>query len=304
MPYDPETALVDERRPRRAVLPWLLVIALAGGAGYGYFALYRPLDERADRKEAQAADLEQKLKQARAEVDAAKAAKADLQKAQDDLKQMREDLARSAAQKSEDDRLLAELKKEVGAGGAEVNGDAGRITVTMVDKILFKSGESDLTPQGEDVLRKLGAVLKTVDKTIQVSGHADNTPVKSDLKDLYPTNWELSTARATNVVRFLQDEVGIKPRRMMAAGYGSYRPIASNATANGRARNRRIEILLLPEKMKVVKGDFSDELASAAPAKGAKKDDRPKDRDRVKAAAAARAKGAAAKDAGAKKKSK
>src|SRR5205814_823735 len=111
---------------------------------------------------------------------------------------------------------------------------------------------------------------------IEVCGHADNQPVESERKQQFPSNWELSTARATNVVRFLQEQVGIKPRRLKASGYGSSRPIASNATANGRAKNRRIEILLAPDKVKVVKGDFSDELAAApkdkSPGKVAVKD--------------------------------
>src|SRR5262249_11114069 len=156
----------------------------------------------------------------------------------------------------------AKLKKEVGSGGAEVAGAAGQITVTLVDKILFKVGQADLTPKGEELLRKLGTVLAGSDKLVEVSGHADNAPVESAIKERYPTNWELSTARATNVVRFLADTVGIDPRRLKAAGFGEHRPVASNATAAGRAKNRRIEILLFPDNLKVVKGEGNPPAAT------------------------------------------
>jgi len=146
----------------------------------------------------------------------------------------------------------------------------------MVDRILFNSGEADLTNKGETVLRKLGSVFKGLEgKRIQVSGHTDTAPIKSSIKQMYPTNWELSVARAVNVVRFLQTEVGVNPRHMMAAGYGQYRPVASNVHSAGMAKNRRIEILLLPEDIKVVKGEFPEvaaaEAAAADPKSASKK---------------------------------
>jgi chemotaxis protein MotB len=252
-------------RNRPVVLPWLLFLAMTGLAGYFYWTVHRPLLEDAHKKDAALADLTKVVADAKRDADAARAAQEELAKTQEQLKQTQSDLAHSAEQKSEDDKLLAQLKKEV-AGAGDVEGSAGQITLTMVDRILFKSGEATLTPEGEQVLRKLGGVLASVDKLVEVSGHADNQPIESQRKQLFPTNWELSVARATNVVRFLQDKVGIKPRRLKAAGYGSYRPVASNATPAGRAKNRRIEILLLPDKIKVVKGDFSDETAPVAEA--------------------------------------
>jgi chemotaxis protein MotB len=280
--------------PKRSIVPWVLLLAVLGGTGYAYWTLYRPLAEELEKKQAEANRLA--LEQKRA-GDTASAAQADLQNARDELKRAKEDLVRSASQQTEDQKLLEKLKKEVG-GGADVQDAGGQITVTMVDKILFRSGQAELTPAGQEVLRKLGGVLAGVDKLIEVGGHADNLPVESDIKELYPTNWELSAARATNVVRFLVEEVAIKPRRLKAAGFGSYRPVASNATEKGRAKNRRIEILLLPDRIKVVKGDFSDELAAAAakPAPAATSKQKgttpPKltDKERAKAVAAMRAK--------------
>ena len=264
-----ETINLDER-PRGSVVPWLLFVATLGGGGYLYWTQHRPLEDQLDQRDSTIAQLSKLAADAKKEADQAKAAQANLQKTQAELKQAQADLQRSAAQKGEDDKLLAELKQQ--ANGAEVKDAAGQITVTMVDKILFKSGEAALTPEGEQVLTRLGGVLQHADKMIEVSGHADNQPVETaKSKQLFPTNWELSTARATNVVRFLQEKVGLKPRRLKAAGYGSYRPVASNATAAGRAKNRRIEILLLPDNMKVVKGDFADNLPVAEAARSAKK---------------------------------
>jgi len=263
--------MVDGQKKRSVVLPWFLFLSTVGGGGYLYWTAHRPLVDAMGKKEQSIAELTKLAADARRDADAAKAAQTELSKAQDQLKQAQADLQRSATQKSEDDKLLAELKKEV--HGAEVEGAAGTITLTLVDRILFKSGEAALTPDGEEVLRKLGDVLVKSDKLIEVSGHADNQPVEGEHKQLYATNWELSAARAVNVVRFLQEKVHLKPRRLKAAGYGSYRPVASNATAAGRAKNRRIEILLLPDKIKVVKGDFSDEttVADARPKPAAKK---------------------------------
>jgi chemotaxis protein MotB len=117
----------------------------------------------------------------------------------------------------------------------------------MVDEVLFDSGESALKPEGIAILRKVGSVLKKAEgRTIEVQGHTDNVPIRGALAQKYPTNWELSAARATNVVRFLQDEVDIDPSVLSAAARSEYQPRASNDTEEGRRQNRRIEILLGP----------------------------------------------------------
>ena len=92
-----------------------------------------------------------------------------------------------------------------------------------------------------------GAVLSQIDdKQVQVSGHTDNTPVGGKLTAQFPSNWELSAARAINVVRFLSEKGGVPPQRLVASGYGEYQPIASNKSAQGKSLNRRIEIVLAP----------------------------------------------------------
>jgi len=145
------------------------------------------------------------------------------------------------------DQLVGNLKDQINAGQVQITQLAGRLSVNMVDKILFNSGEASVKIEGEKVLLQVGAALKNIqDKAIRVEGHTDNVPIASTLQGRFPSNWELSTARATAVVRYLQDKAGIAPDHLIAAGYGEYRPIASNTTPEGRAQNRRIEIVLVP----------------------------------------------------------
>lgn len=149
--------------------------------------------------------------------------------------------------KATHDDMVKTLQKEIEQGQIKVTQLADRLSLNIVDKILFPSGEDQITDAGREVLKRVGEVLKqTRDKTIRIEGHTDNVPTGKPLKQRFPTNWELSTARATNVVRFLQDEAGIDPSGLEAVGRGEHQPIASNKTAAGRSQNRRIEIVLVP----------------------------------------------------------
>lgn len=144
--------------------------------------------------------------------------------------------------------LMADMKEEIEQGQIKITQLADRLSVSMVDKILFPSGEAEITPEGLEILDRVGKVLKnTQDKIIRVEGHTDNVPIHPKLQNKFPTNWELSTARATNVVRFLQDKVGIKGTRLQVIGMSEYSPVADNKTPEGRSQNRRIEITLLPQ---------------------------------------------------------
>ena len=145
------------------------------------------------------------------------------------------------------DTLVVDLQKEIQEGQVKITQLADRLSVTLVDKILFPSGETNITSGGIKVLRRVGKTLKsTSGKIIRVEGHTDNIPISNKLVDKFATNWELSTARATNVVRFLQDKVGIGGNQLEAVGMSEYHPVASNKTRKGRSQNRRIEIALLP----------------------------------------------------------
>lgn len=143
--------------------------------------------------------------------------------------------------------LTASLKSEIAAGEIKITELKGKLTVNMVDRILFDSGHADVKAAGRKVLQKVGSILKDVrSKDIRIEGHSDNVPIGGELKSRYPSNWELSTARATAVARYLQDEAKIDARNLVAAGYGEYRPVAPNDTPENRALNRRIEIVLVP----------------------------------------------------------
>ncbi|HKE91888.1 MAG TPA: OmpA family protein [Gemmatimonadales bacterium] len=145
------------------------------------------------------------------------------------------------------DQLVDSMKDEISQGQIQITRLADRLSVSMVDKILFPSGEASITTTGLRILQRVGAVLKTTEgKIIRVEGHTDNVAISDKLKNTFATNWELSTARATNVVRFLQDSVGIDPDRLQAVGLSQYHPVAPNTTVQGRSQNRRIEIALLP----------------------------------------------------------
>jgi chemotaxis protein MotB len=148
------------------------------------------------------------------------------------------------------DDLLVDMRTEIEKGKITITKLEGKLKVNMVDEILFDSGETTIKPEGIRVLERVGKVLLNVkDQTINIAGHTDNVPIGPDLVKKYPTNWELSAARATSVARYLQDKSGIDPHLISATGYGEYQPIESNKTEKGRARNRRIEIVLVPKEI-------------------------------------------------------
>ncbi len=158
-------------------------------------------------------------------------------------------LTASQKRQQQYDSLVKSLSKEVEKGQLQVRQYQNMLAVDLAEQIFFDSGKATLKTGGKDVLKKVGAALKKYDnKVIRVVGHTDNVPLAKALQDTFPTNWELSVARATNVVRYLQ-EVGIAPDHMVAAGRGEYDPVAPNDTAEGRQKNRRIEILLIDHSL-------------------------------------------------------
>jgi len=154
--------------------------------------------------------------------------------------------AKLAKLQATQDELVSELEQEIADGHIQVERLRGQLRVDMVDEILFDSGEATLKPEGQEVLKRVAAVLANANRVIQVQGHTDNVPIKGRLAERFPTNWELSAARAVGVVRFLQERAGLDPRTLSATGLSEYRPRESNDTEAGRQKNRRIEILLVP----------------------------------------------------------
>lgn len=127
----------------------------------------------------------------------------------------------------------------------------GKVYVSMSDKLLFKSGDATVEAKGRDALKKLAEVLnKNTDVSIAIEGHTDNVPIKTAL---YKDNWDLSAARATNVVRLLSVEYGMDAHRLTASGKGEYFPVADNSTAEGKAKNRRTEVVLSPKLDELMK---------------------------------------------------
>ena len=127
----------------------------------------------------------------------------------------------------------------------EINVEKGVVYVSISDKLLFDSGRYNITPRAKEVLGKVATVVKDKPNIeFMVEGHTDNKPIKTSM---FEDNWDLSVKRATSVVRVLQEEFGVEPARMTAAGRSYYIPVATNETAEGRAKNRRTRIVVLPK---------------------------------------------------------
>ncbi|MFS8493097.1 OmpA family protein [Limnochorda sp.] len=116
------------------------------------------------------------------------------------------------------------------------------VVVRFTDQVLFDLGKADLKPEAIEILKALAPVLREWPYHFRVEGHTDNWPINNEI---FPSNWELSTARASRVIRYLVEEEGFDPQRLSAAGYGEYRPLFPNDTAENRQRNRRVDVLLL-----------------------------------------------------------
>lgn len=127
------------------------------------------------------------------------------------------------------------------ASAVDVIRDGNGVVIRVSDRLLFASASSELNPDAIPLLRIVAGVIRGLASDVRIEGHTDDIPVTSDR---YPTNWELSSARATTVLRFLVEDGDVDARRMVAAGYAEFRPLASNTTPEGRALNRRADIVL------------------------------------------------------------
>ena len=173
---------------------------------------------------------------------------------------LKEELARKEAELAEKERVISELdetRKEIEASlkdqiaqkDIKIEEIEGKLKVTFVDKILFASGSVKIQAKGQEVLLKLADSLKDKkEQNIVIEGHTDDVQIGQALQARFPTNWELSTARASAVARFLHDNAAIEPERLTASGFSYYQPVASNETEEGRSQNRRIEIILVPQR--------------------------------------------------------
>jgi chemotaxis protein MotB len=139
------------------------------------------------------------------------------------------------------------LKDQIAAQEIEVVEVDDKLKVIFLDKILFDTGSVEINSGGKELLKLMAGSLRgNNEQDIVVEGHTDDVPLSAALRKRFPSNWELSTARASAVVRFFQQEGGIQPKRLAARGYSYYRPVVPNDTEKGRQQNRRIEIILGP----------------------------------------------------------
>lgn len=223
----------------------MLVLLLAALAAGGYFYLQHQHELE------KSALLEDKINELEYRANSLQ------EKNQALAKELEEEIAKISQEKEQEisnmeeaqNQLLEELKSEIEQKEIQITQLADRLSVRMADTILFPSGKAELTDAGLKVLERVGNIINDLeDKMIRVEGHTDNIPIHPRLQAEFPSNWELSTARATNVVRFLQEKVGLPPERLEAVGMAEFHPIATNETRQGRRQNRRIEVALVPIK--------------------------------------------------------
>ena len=153
--------------------------------------------------------------------------------------------------------ILTKLKKTIADALVNFKPDEltvelkdGRLYVSLQEKLLFKSGSAIVDPKGKEALQTLATVLKTTqDISVMIEGHTDNVPVSGKYED----NWALSVARSTSIVRILTIDYKVDPRTVIAAGRAEYFPLNDNTTVDGKAKNRRIEIILSPNLKELFK---------------------------------------------------
>ena len=232
----------------------LTVFAAAGCVTQGEF------DKMQGEKNQEIASLQSSRSSLEQQVRNLESQRASLEKQRDGLTKEKDSLTRQIAaleqqraqlQASEKqvearyDALLANLNEEVKKGQLQVRQLKGMLTVDVAEQLFFDSGRATLKDTGKEVLKKVADAIKSYDdKAIRIVGHTDNVPISGNLQKVFPSNWELSAARATTVVRFLQD-TGIPPERLVATGRAEYAPVAPNDSPEGRQKNRRIEITLI-----------------------------------------------------------
>ena len=205
------------------------------------------LQKQLDDGTALVATMKQRLEKLGQNVESLAKEKGQLTQAMTDattrLDELRKQKAAAEARLQTFRSLVAKLRSMIDTGQLKVAIRGGRMLIALPNDILFDSGQTAVKSEGKAALAKVAQVLSTVtDRDFLVAGHTDNVPIRTAL---FPSNWELSTRRAVEVVHILIAQ-GMNPRMLAAAGYGEFDPVAANDTAEHRAQNRRIEIVLQP----------------------------------------------------------
>jgi chemotaxis protein MotB len=250
----------------------LVALALPLGACGVSRSEYAAKQQEADSAKQQVAQLQQQVAGDEQQIAQLKGAlgMAQSQAITDDQKAQLEEAKRAMQEAQERGKLLEDLqtkfKKMIDAGHLKVTTRHGRVVLQLHNDVLFDTGEADIKPAGKTALAEVAATLRTVGaRRFQVAGHTDTQPI-TDKKKEFPSNWELSAARAIAVVKFLTSQ-GVDPGELSAAGYGPYDPVASNGTPDGMAKNRRIEITLVPNVAQLVNAAQATAQAAASASK-------------------------------------
>lgn len=182
------------------------------------------------------------------------AAQARVRELEEQLAQNQERVAELEAEKSAvlraRETLEEEMRTALSSKDVTISQLQGRLSIDILDRVLFDLGKAELKAEGQQVLGRIGAVLQRFpNRQVLVVGHTDNIPIRPGSKSGFASNWELSTGRATAAVRYLCEKAGVDPRRIGAVGFGEHRPIADNGTPAGRAENRRITLLVLSDEL-------------------------------------------------------
>jgi len=215
-------------------------VSNAGGLGgigmWGFSAEDAERRSKANELETQRSGLENQQTALRSEVVTLEKQRATLE-------------AQNRQNKAQYDSLARNLNDEVQKGQVQVRQYKDMLTVEVAEQIFFDSGRANLSESGKAVLKKVGEALKGYeDKIVRVVGHTDNVPIGKSMQSQFASNWELSSARATTVVRFLE-AAGVPPDRLAASGRAEFSPVASNDDPDGRRKNRRIEITLIDKSL-------------------------------------------------------
>ncbi|MBX3187504.1 MAG: OmpA family protein [Labilithrix sp.] len=204
----------------------------------------RACDDEAAAKQKRIDELEAKIAEAEGKAGAADEA------TRAELEELRRQKAAADARLKLFEDFLAKFKKMIEAGKLDITVRRGQIVLALGTDILFDTGKTEIKPEGKAALGEVADVLKSVSgRRFQVAGHTDTVPIKT--KE-FASNWELSTARALAVIKLLIDK-GVRPDTLSAAGYAELDPAHSNATEAGKAKNRRIEIVIVPNIEDLVK---------------------------------------------------
>jgi chemotaxis protein MotB len=245
-PFSEKAAQDASAPPAFSRLPWIAAAGAVIAAIIFLVGWYNAL-EQAHALSALPAKL-------RATSDALSGALADNAKLAEQITALQNQVTALEQQKNEATQTAHGLEDEMRAAleskDVTISKLQGKLTVNILDRVLFDSGEADLKPAGEVVMRKIAALLADHPSLkIHVIGHTDNVPIAPAARSRFASNWELSSERALAAVHFLTERAGVDARRVGAVGYGEFRPVAENLTPEGRAKNRRIAIVILPDEI-------------------------------------------------------